>query len=286
MTTKNKKVIPKISIIITCFNYGKYLDEAIKSVENQSFRDWELIIIDDCSTEQFTKDFIKNLDYYYCNNKYLLNRLTVIQNKVNKKLSASRNIASKKAKGDYILFLDADDKLHQDCLKNMLEAYNRLHTFDIIGSGYQEFGKSNQIKINQFDKLSICIENQLPISFLMKRSFFKKIGGFRENMIHSLEDHDFILKVVENGYKIHIIQKPLLFVRKQESSMLTDFIKSPKMRETQELLVKNNYKLFYWFVKKQETIIRKQRRKIKNLKNYLLGLSIFSIIAIIAGLLI
>jgi len=53
--------IPKISVVITCYNYGKFIDEAIESVQNQTFRDYEIILIDDCSTDEFTKDKIKVL---------------------------------------------------------------------------------------------------------------------------------------------------------------------------------------------------------------------------------
>ena len=61
MNSKNKKVMPKISVIITCYNYGKFIDEAIESVQNQTFRNHELIVIDDCSTDEFTKDKINDL---------------------------------------------------------------------------------------------------------------------------------------------------------------------------------------------------------------------------------
>ena len=139
MNTKNKKSNPKISVIITCYNYGKFIDEAIQSVQNQTFKDLELIIIDDYSTDEFTQDKIKELSAQH----YLYDSL-VITLKENVGVSKARNLATEQAKGEYILYLDADDKIEADCLQKM---YDKMQEgFDIVGSHILEINKKHIIK--------------------------------------------------------------------------------------------------------------------------------------------
>lgn len=99
---------PKISIISPIYNRGKYLQRFIKSIQNQNFKEIEIILIDDCSTDK-TNSLIKK---YQLDDK----RIILIQNKKNKGTFASRNLGTLKSKGEYILFPDPDDILDQNCL--------------------------------------------------------------------------------------------------------------------------------------------------------------------------
>jgi glycosyltransferase involved in cell wall biosynthesis len=99
---------PKISIVSPIYNRGKYLLRFIKSIQNQNFKEVEIILIDDSSTDN-TKALIKK---YQEDDK----RIILIQNKKNKGTFASRNIGSLKSKGEYIMLPDPDDILGQDCL--------------------------------------------------------------------------------------------------------------------------------------------------------------------------
>ena len=90
-----------VSIITPSYNSEKYISETIQSVINQTYQNWELVIVDDASTDTTVKiiqEFIKQD-----------NRIKLLQNKANKGAAFSRNRATKVAKGDYIAFLDADD---------------------------------------------------------------------------------------------------------------------------------------------------------------------------------
>lgn len=99
---------PKISIVSPIYNRGKYLHRFFKSIQNQNFKEVEIILIDDSSTDD-TKTLIKK---YQESDK----RIILIQNKKNKGTFASRNIGSLKSNGQYIMLPDPDDILDQDCL--------------------------------------------------------------------------------------------------------------------------------------------------------------------------
>lgn len=236
MNTKNKKANPKISVIITCYNYGKFIDEAIESVQQQSFKDWELIIIDDCSTDKFTKDKIKHLSTNYPN-------LKIITLKENVGVSKARNLATKQARGEYILYLDADDYLAKDCLEKM---YNKtLEGYDVIGCGLTFFNEKGVIKRSlpkPFDKENVISGKSLfPISFLYKKDFFELTKGFKENIIG--EHSDFIFNLIKHNANIFVLQESLLFYRKHGKSR--DDKLSKKHHKKAVLEKKKNYPEFY-----------------------------------------
>ena len=119
----DKKKDPKISVISPVYNRGKYLLRFIKSVQNQTFKQIEIILIDDCSTDN-TTSLIKK---YQEEDK----RIILIQNKKNKGTFASRNIGVLKSRGQFIILPDPDDILEQNCLGfffNLITKYN----YDLI----------------------------------------------------------------------------------------------------------------------------------------------------------
>ena len=124
--------LPLVTVYITNHNYGKYLKESIESVLNQSFKDFELIIIDDGSN-----DNSKEILQLYENNSKIK---VIYQN--NKGLTISNNIALKLSRSEYIMRLDADDYLHKDGLKNLLSGFESEKIGMVFGDWYEidEYG--------------------------------------------------------------------------------------------------------------------------------------------------
>ena len=129
---------PKISIVSTIYNRGKYIQRFIKSIQNQNFKEVEIILVDDYSHDN-SNHLIKNVMQYD-------NRILLIQNKKNKGTFASRNIGALKTKGQFVMFPDPDDILEQNCLKffyNLAKKYDfeliRFHIY--LGKGEIYYGK-------------------------------------------------------------------------------------------------------------------------------------------------
>lgn len=119
----------RFSIIITAYNIEKYIEKSIESVKNQTFQNYELIVIDDCSTDR-TLEKIRNFG-----------DIQIIEHKKNKCLGGARNSGVRKAKGEYIIFLDGDDYLNN---KNVLQKLDKLigqNTPDVIYLGFELTGK-------------------------------------------------------------------------------------------------------------------------------------------------
>lgn len=125
---KNKTGRPLISIIIPIYNVENYIERCIWSVLNQTMKRFELILVDDCSSDN-SIEIAENLI-----NKYKGNDIDiyVYHHKENIGLSASRNTGIKHAKGDYVFFLDSDDFLTQECVCSFLKILEKYPDVDIV----------------------------------------------------------------------------------------------------------------------------------------------------------
>jgi len=114
----------EITIVIPAFNASQYIDETISSVLAQTFTDWELIVVDDGSTDT-TAEIVK---------KYLTDRRITLIPQQNRGVSAARNTGIKAASGKFITFLDADDSFMEDCLQHKYDALRSDDSVDFVYS--------------------------------------------------------------------------------------------------------------------------------------------------------
>lgn len=223
----NKKVSPKVTVYIVSHNYGKFLEKSIDSVINQTFSDWELIIIDDCSSDN-TIDIAR---------KYIKKKSTkiiLLQNKKNKGLQKIANEAARKASGEYILRLDADDYLHSDALE-MLYAkaesnpgasliYSNFYYIDEIGNIIGQENSLNRVSDGEASDLiaphGAC--SLIPLSLL------HSVGGYNEN-INAQDGWDIWYKLSKVG-KCLKIENPLFYYRQHSTSLSKDHNRLIKAR--------------------------------------------------------
>ena len=119
-----------ISVIMPAYNSENYVSEAIESVCKQSFADWELLIVNDGSTDH-TPEIIE---------KYAQkdSRIKVFHRK-NEGVSMARNFALNQVRGEYVTFTDSDDVYHSDRLKKLLQVFEQHKKYDVVFSRYREF---------------------------------------------------------------------------------------------------------------------------------------------------
>ncbi|QPM67313.1 glycosyltransferase family 2 protein [Atribacter laminatus] len=207
-------VKPTVSVIIPTYNRAHLIDRAIQSVLNQTYQDFELIIVDDGSsdnTEEVVKKIQDNRIYYYKHDK-------------NKGGSAARNTGISLAKGEYIAFLDSDDLWYQDYLSRQVSTIElSLPDVGMVCCGIkqinQDFYKELKPSIIGFqfsDHLKrasgICTS-----AFVVRRSAFDEIGGF-DNELKSFQDFEFLLRI-SSKYKVNYIDDILIEYRLQDDSI-------------------------------------------------------------------
>ena len=205
---------PLITVYITNHNYEKFISKSIQSVLNQSFKRYELIIIDDGSTDNSINVI----------NKYCKKSKDIIFVKQKKRgLVASNNIAISLAKGKYIMRLDADDWLKKDALKEMFRIIEKNDETAMVFPDYYEVDingkKILRFVRHNFKKVDLKDQPAHGACSLIRLSILKKIGGYDEKFM--CQDGYYIwMKLLK--YNVKNINKPLFYYRKHGSNLTSN----------------------------------------------------------------
>lgn len=189
---------PLISVIMPTYNRKNIIQKAITSVLNQSYTNFELIIIDDGSDDE-TYNLLKSLKD---------ERICILHHEKNKGCSYSRNIGLKNAKGDIIMYLDSDNEWDSKYIETMVGAFIELPNADALYSGqylYKTFdSKPYAVRFGTYNKPLLHNHNYIDLNcFCHKSHILNEINGFDENL-DRLIDWEFILKI-SNIFKIYSI---------------------------------------------------------------------------------
>lgn len=223
---------PKISIIIPCYNVQNYLGHCLESIINQTFSDFEVVCINDGSTDK-TLDVIQT----YAKKDP---RIKVF-NQENKGLSESRSLGIKYATADFIMYVDGDDWLELDCLESLV---NTKDDYDIVAFSYtrdfkkgsipKKIGLAGEYNANLIqqkivgpigDELKIVenIDALVPVwGKLYKSEMIKDMKFHDINQIGTWEDGLFNLQVLEKANKVFVIDRPLYHYRKTNQNSFTN----------------------------------------------------------------
>ena len=196
---------------MSSYNDSKYIEDAIVSVLNSTFTEWELIIVDDCSSDEtvaIAEKYVK-----------LDSRITLLKrDKCSGSPIVPRNTGVSQAKGDYILFFDADDLITTSCLEKM-HAAMELGIADVVTTQVKTFGLSEEIlKLPEPIAANFKEENCASCFSLIKKEDFLSVGGFDEGFKDWFEDWELWLSFVENGKTFYRINEPLFHYRIKSDS--------------------------------------------------------------------
>ncbi len=228
---KNFSKKPLISIITPVYNVDpKWLDLAVKSVENQWYDNWELCIVDDKSTNEATINYLKSLNNPKIKVKFL---------EENGNISKASNEAVKLSSGEYLSLLDNDDELTPNALYEMVKAINKTDA-DFLYSD-EDFIDTNGNCSNPHFKPDFSPDLLLSHNYIthlscFKRELFDRVGGFRSKYDGS-QDYDLFLRMSEQTNNIHHIPKVLYHWRMLESSTSANSKAKPEaIQRSKELL--------------------------------------------------
>lgn len=195
----------KVSVIVPCYNEGKFLQESIESVIGSTYSDWECIIIDDGSTDntkQISVSFCKvdeRIRYIYQNNSGVC---------------SARNNAIAQSNGKYILCLDSDDKISSNYIEQCVEELDKDDSLSLVTCNYKLFGRKNKDVILESYSIEKLMGHNLFINCSMfRRCDFDRVGGFNQNMKGGLEDWDLWLSILGNGGKVKYLNEVHFYYR-------------------------------------------------------------------------
>lgn len=202
-----------VSVIMPCFNNGDHIDEAVRSVLEQSFDAYELIIVDDFSNDGVSVEKIKNMTHP---------KIRKIFNKQNLGVCVSRNEAIKVARGKYILPMDADDKIHRDYLRLAFRLMD-ADIADVVYCQAELFGaKSGKWKLVDYDANLMLYHNMVFNCAMYRKADWALVGGYSEMLKSGYEDWDFWISLAEKCKRFYRINKTFFYYRVKELSRNID----------------------------------------------------------------
>lgn len=252
---------PKISVVVTTFNRSTLLKETINSILNQTFLDFELIIVDNFS----------DYDFYDLINFFEDTRIRAFQNKNHGIIAKNRNYGMSLAMGDFIALCDDDDIWMPTKLADQLKIMDRNHKISIISTSFDYFkhanNKSKISKVQDTLRNYILGLNILPVKYILlfipfianssvmiRKNILNSTGFFNENpLLVTLEDYDYWFRICQTK-KYFYLNKKLLKYR-IHNNQISNFDKISILKKWKLFFLYNNasfnvlqkliFKLFY-----------------------------------------
>jgi glycosyltransferase involved in cell wall biosynthesis len=208
---------PRVSVIIPVYNGDRYIVQAVKSVLSQTYQDWEIIIVDDGSTDntrQLLEPYFNTIQYVY---------------QANQGAAGARNRACQLAKGEFLAFLDSDDLFLPDKLAKQIACFDANPALDMVQTGWfimDETGENvSEVKPwQQAPKLDLtsfilykCVR---PSAMMLRREWWERLGGF-DSQLPPTEDLDFALRLCLKGCQAVWLEEILTGYRQHSSNLMS-----------------------------------------------------------------
>ena len=194
----------KVSVVVTNFNYGKWLRRCLRSLINQSFDSYEIIVVDDLSTDNSRNILLEYEDHP---------KINIIFNKTNMGVGASSTIGAKAANGKHLVRVDADDYVHNDFIK-CLYLWANFNNSHAVACDYQEI---------DFDENILCTKTQqkepLDCGILYRTDILEYLG-FWDSSLRIHEDKDMINRF-KSEFNLEYLNIPLYRYFKHVNSLST-----------------------------------------------------------------
>ncbi len=183
-----------VSVIIPCFNQSDYLEDSVRSVINSTYKNLEIIIVNDGSTDSTEevalrlKDEFSFIHYFY---------------QENKGPSAARNLGIRNSKGSVILPVDSDDLIDEKYIEEGVKVIENEPNVKVVCSDAQMFGdRTGKWILPDFSINKLVRRNLIFSTAFFRKADWERIGGYDENMTWSLEDWDFWLSLLKDGGEV------------------------------------------------------------------------------------
>ncbi|MEG4588136.1 glycosyltransferase [Microcoleus sp. MOSTC5] len=206
---------PLVSVIIPCYNQSHFLLAAVTSVINQTYKNWEIIIVNDGSLDT-TSTVAKNL--IVANPQYQIR----LVEQTNQGLSSARNAGIAAANGEYIMPLDADDILAENALTDLLEICLKSNVPCVAFGSYQMFGTENRIvpSYELYSPENIKQSNMIHPSSLYHKSILDLVSGYKVGMKEGYEDWEFWVNCHKHNIPFLGTREVVVNYRRSQGSML------------------------------------------------------------------
>ena len=221
-----------VSVVVPCFNQSSLIGETLASVRNQTFPDWECLVVDDGSTD----DTAATVEAYTRSDS----RFRYLR-KDNGGVASARNIGIKHAVGRYILPLDGDDKILRTYLAKAVEHLDENPQTRLVYCKARLFGEKRKLwRLPKYSYDKLLWQNMIFNSAVYRKDAFERTSGYREQMTHGFEDWEFYIRLLDRDCVVHMIDQPLFLYRVLKKSRSSDQIESGAHEESMRQIYLNN----------------------------------------------
>lgn len=224
------KIEKKVSIVLPVYNGGTRVEHAIESILSQTYTNFELILVNDCSTDN-TRQILQ---------KYAISdtRVKIINNPVNLKLPLSLNIGFANANGDYYTWTSDDNLYKKNAIEKMVTALEKNQGYSMVYANYTAIDSEGRAlqNVRLQDPQCIIAGNVIGACFLYTKEIAQKIGGYDPNLFLA-EDYDYWIRILRDGKILHLPDN--LYYYRCHPGSLTETQKESIGRQTYKTLEKN-----------------------------------------------
>lgn len=219
-----------VSIILPIYNGQQYIAEAINSIKNQSYSNWELIIVNDCSTD----DTIKIIEQYIEHDT----RIRLVNNEINLKLPRSLNIGFSNAKGKYLTWTSDDNLFREQAIERMVNALETNTEAVMVYTDLSDIDANGKEISNNImgEPHQMIFGNVVGACFLYTREVYEKVGDYDPNLFLA-EDFDYWIRIMRCGRIIHLGEN--LYAYRKHDGSLSETRKSQIGLQTYRVMEKN-----------------------------------------------
>lgn len=230
--------MPKVSVIIPCYNQEDYLEDAINSLVGE-YKDFEIIVVNDGSTNQGADEKICSVI-----TKFPDLRIRYI-NQSNQGVCVARNNAIAVAEGEFILPLDADDMVKNAYLKEAVEILELNPKIGIVYSNAEFVGNKQGIwNLAPATFVNMLSQNRIFNSAIYRKKSWEDVGGYKLEMFEGCEDWEFWITLMEYGVKVYKLDKVFYYHRILSSSRTSSALEFKNYFNIREKIVKFHLRLY------------------------------------------
>lgn len=202
----------RVSIILPVYNGEKYLSKSIESIINQTYQDWELIIVNDCSSDK-SPEIAERYEKED-------SRIRVIHNTDNCKLPKSLNIGFSSARGDYLTWTSDDNMYLPTAIEKMVRVLETGNDSYMVRTDMSYIDAEGNIigESEEYTDEKMYLSNCLGACFMYKRSVLDAVGEYDENTF-CVEDYDYWLRILDEYHHIDSIKEILYMYRRHNESL-------------------------------------------------------------------
>ena len=225
-----------LSVVVPYYNMGMYIDECIESIVNSSYKNIEILVINDGSTDELSIKKLNTLTKY--------DNLNII-NTTNNGLANTRNYGANIAKGEFLAFLDADDKIEATYYEKAIKTLKKNENVFFVGAWVKYFGNSHKVWATFTPQPPyLLIHNPVNSSALVYKKNAFLAGGINDKKVdYGMEDYDSVVNMLSNGFNGVVLPEILFYYRVRTGSMFRNITLEKLLYSSSYIATK--YKSYY-----------------------------------------